>query len=706
MLKGIIIGKGRKMVKQRLSVFLSLFLVVIMLTGCNTEEKDEFIWLEDIDGQASMEWVKEHNDKTVSELEKYPYFQKFFEKSLEIYNSKERIAYPSVRNNMVYNFWQDDNHERGILRRTTLRAYLNGNPSWETVLDIDALAKEEGTKWAYHGATWLYPEYQRCLISLSPGGGDAAEIREFDVSKKQFVKDGFYLPAAKGSADWIDINTLIVATDFGEGTMTSSGYPATVKIIKRGQKPSEGKTIFRGDVNDMGVWGYVINTPEKDYIIVQNSKSFYEKEYYYYLNGELKLLELPKDADLHGFFKDLMLIELKSDWKVNGKEYEQGAVLSINFDKFLNGERNFSEIWIPDAKSSLTSLAITKDYLLLNILNNIKSELYGYFYNKGIWSKRKIGAPEMGTINVVNASNQHNAFFFTYNGFLNPTALYYAGERGTVRKLKSLPEFFDAGTLKVEQRFVVSKDGTKVPYFIVFPKGMELNGKNPTLLYGYGGFEISMRPRYSAIIGSHWLSEGGVYVLANIRGGGEFGPAWHQAALKENRQNAYDDFIAIAEDLIARKVTSPEHLGIMGGSNGGLLMGVMFTQRPDLFKAVVCSVPLLDMKRYNKLLAGASWMAEYGNPDIPEEWEYIKKYSPYQNVLPGKNYPKVFFSTTTRDDRVHPAHARKMAAKMEKLGYQIYYYENTEGGHSAGTTNKQRAFLSALTSSYLSIMLK
>ena len=687
-----------------------LFLLLAVLFSCQkkTADKDPFLWLEEIDSEKALNWVEKHNKATVSILEKEPYFQEFYKRNLEIYNSKERIAYPNVIANYVYNFWKDKNNERGIWRRMPLKKYLKKSSDWETVLDIDALSKKENKKWVFKGADWLKPDNRYCMIRLSNGGGDAVEIREFDAKTKSFVKDGFFLPSAKSGVSWKDYNTLYVSTDFGKGTMTTSGYPMILKKWKRGTPLKDAEMVFSGDSTNMGVWGGVINTPERQYEMVYQYLSFYSKNYFAIEKGKLIKLEIPADADLQGIFKNRMLVNLKTDWQINGKKYAQGTLISIDYDNFLKGSRDFKVVAAPDEKSSISSVSSTKNYLLVNQLENVHSVLYAYRLKNGKWIKEKLQMPGgYGTVSVIDADDKSDRFFYIYRGFLKPTTLYYTYKPGAASKeIAHLPEFFNTEGLSVWQDWATSKDSVKIPYFIVYRKDMKMNGKNPTLLYGYGGFEISLKPSYSATIGADWLEKGGVYVLANIRGGGEFGPKWHLAALKEKRQKAYDDFAAVAQDLIAKRITSPQHLGIMGGSNGGLLVGVAFTQRPELYNAVVCRVPLLDMKRYNKLLAGASWMGEYGNPDIPEEWAYISKYSPYQNVVKGKKYPVVFFNTSTRDDRVHPGHARKMVAKMESLGYKVYYYENTEGGHAAATTNKQSAYQNALIYAYLWKQLK
>jgi len=584
------------------------------------EQNDPYLWLEEIEGEKALEWVKARNKTTVETLEKHPEFQGLNKKILEILNSKERIAYPSIQGEYVYNFWQDDKNERGLWRRTPLKEYFKDSPEWETVLDLDVLSKEEGEKWAYKGANFLYPEFNLCMLRLSRGGSDAVEIREFDLTKKSFVNDGFYIPEAKGSVSWINRNTLLVSTNFGEGTTTTSGYPRITKIWNRGTSLSEAKTLFQGEDTDVNIRGFVENTPERQYVVVSRGITFYTSNQFVLEENKLIKLEIPDDAQFDGFFKNHLLVELKSDWNINGKTYKQGALISIDYNKFLEGDRNFKIIIEPEKRSSLVSVSNTENYLLINKLTNVRSELFKYFLKDGKWICEKVNALDYGKISVISTDDFSDQYFFSYENFLKPKLLYYVSDIDQkMEKVKSLPHFFNSNNFEVKQFEVTSKDSVQIPYFIVFPKGIKSDGSNPTLLYGYGGFEASMQPHYSSTIGAAWLEKGGVYVLANIRGGGEFGPKWHRAALKENRQRAYDDFISVSEDLIQRKITSHEHLGIMGGSNGGLLVGVAFTQRPDLYNAVVCSAPLLDMKRYNKLLAGASWMAEYGNPDIPEE---------------------------------------------------------------------------------------
>jgi prolyl oligopeptidase len=700
------ISRGFKMSYRHINSCLIVGLLLFPSLILAQEQKDPFLWLEEIDSPKSMEWVKSQDTVTVHEIEKFSQFQNLYENNLKILNSKERIAYPSIVGNYIYNFWQDSVNERGIWRRTSLESYLTASPKWETVLDIDSLAKSDGVNWVYDGADFLYPDYNLCLVNLSRGGSDATVVKEFDLRTKKFVDGGFELPEAKQSVTWIDKDHLFVGTDFGEGSMTTSSYPRIVKKWMRNTSLSDAKTIFEGKPNDVGVSGYEINTPDRSYQFIHRGITFYTSDTYTIINDSLIKMDFPEDAQFDGIFKNQILLELKSDWNPRGEIYNQGSLISIDYDAFLKGDRNFLLVYNPGPRESIVSVSNTKDFLLVNKLDNVRGELFKYKLLDGKWDGEKINAPDYGTISVISTDDFSDRFFFAYTNFLNPTTLYLYDENGSVKKIKNLPEFFNATKFEVKQYEAVSKDGTKIPYFIVQNKNIKYDGKNPTLQYAYGGFEVSMNPYYSATIGTEWLERGGVYVLANIRGGGEFGPKWHLSAIKQNRQKAYDDMIAVSEDLIKRKITSSQHLGIMGGSNGGLLVGVMITERPDLYDAVVCQSPLLDMKRYNKLLAGASWMDEYGDPDKPEEWEYIKKYSPYQNVSKDKKYPPILFTTSTRDDRVHPGHARKMAALMESFRNPVYFYEYTEGGHSAGVTNKEVAFESALTFSFLWMQLK
>jgi prolyl oligopeptidase len=588
----------------------------------------------------------------------------------------------------------------GALARADWASYLRGASEWRTVLDIDALVRAEGVPWAFGGATCLPPENRLCLVRLSRGGADAVEIREFDTETREFVPGGFHLPEAKQNVAWFDADALLVSTDFGPGTMTTSGYARMAKLWRRGTPLAEADLLFEAVETDMSVGVGALTRADRTYHVLMHRTDFYTGSTYVLEDGELVHIDVPLDATTY-LAADRLLVYLRSPWEVGGRTFESGALIDLAMSDFLAGSRDFRLVLQPGDRQSVSGVVTTRDHVLVSMLDNLRSEIRRYSFEGGAWSYRTVPAPEMGTVRVVATSPYTNRYFFTYSGYTQPTTVYLAEEDGSVREVQRLPAQFDAAGLAVAQYEATSRDGTRIPYFVVHPEDMEYDGGNPTLLYAYGGFQVAQLPGYNALTGSAWLERGGVYVVANIRGGGEFGPAWHRAALKENRQRAYDDFTAVAEDLVARRITSPARLGIMGGSNGGLLVGVAFTQRPDLYGAVVVQVPLLDMRRYNRLLAGASWMAEYGDPDVPEEWEYIRRYSPYHNLREGVVYPVPLFVTTTRDDRVHPGHARKMAARMESMGLPFHYFENTEGGHGSGVTSEQRARSHALTFAYL-----
>ncbi len=675
------------------------------MAAMTAEEEDPFLWLEEIDGERAMAWVKEQNARSTAELEAVPEYKPVLERTLAIMDSEERIPMPSLRGNTVYNFWQDKEHERGIWRRASLASYRTEQPAWETVLDVDALSKADGVPWAFKSAAFLPPEYRRCMVSLSRGGGDAVVWREFDAASKTFVEGGFSLEEAKSEVAWRDQDTLWVGTDFGEGSLTTSGYPRIAKLWKRGQPLAAARTVFEGLSTDVAVGASSQFTPEGRYDMVVRSPAFYRSENFLMLGDRLVKLDVPEDANFNGFFKDHLLLSLRSDWSVGGTTYSEGALLAIRLDDCLRGKRTFDVLFQPTDRSSLSSVANNRDRLLVAILDNVRGKLESLTLVDGAWQRQELPLPGLGTVYLASSSDDEDLSFFVYTDFLTPQSLHLL-DKGTAEKVKSAPAFFTTDGMTVAQYEATSKDGTKIPYFLVTPKGFTPEGKTPTLLYGYGGFENPELPFYSGVIGSAWLERGGAFALANLRGGGEFGPRWHKAALKENRIKSFEDFIAIGEDLVARKITSSRHLGIMGGSQGGLLVTGSMTLRPDLFHAVVSQVPLTDMRRFNQLLAGASWMAEYGNPDVPEEWAYIKTWSPYQLLRKDVTYPEPFIWTTTRDDRVHPGHARKMVAKMAAQGHPVLYFENVEGGHGSGSVNRQRAQISALEYAYLWKMLR
>ncbi len=684
-----------------------------------TMVNDPYQWLEDVEGARSIEWVKKQNDRSTKILKARPEFESSRQKTLELLNSKDKIPYFRRIGNFVYNLWTDQKNQRGLWRRTTLAEYQKPLPAWENVLDVDALGQAEKESWTWGGADCFAPEYRRCLISLARGGSDAVVVREFDLTTKSFITGGFSLPEAKSDLAWKDENTIYVGTDFGTGSMTKSGYPRVIKEWRRGTPLASAITVFEvkeSDVSASVAVNYWYGGQRR--ILFHRSVDFYHNEAFELQDGQLVKVNKPSDA-IYSTFSGYVTLKLRSDWQVAGKTYKAGSLLLANYrvyNDYAIGRQEFNVLFEPTATKSLVDYSFTREHVILNVLDDVKSRLVEirlsstkHIFPLHEQEPRSINLPQNGTIHLDSLFDPSlpddllaDRYVINYKDFLTPDSLMLGRAGSDARQLlKQLPQRFDSKGMKVEQFFAISKDKTRVPYFVVSPKGVKTDGSNPTLLYGYGGFQVNQQPWYSGSWGNNWLKKGGVLVLANIRGGGEYGPTWHQAGIKAKKQNSYDDFIAIAEDLIDRKITTPHHLGIMGGSNGGLLVGATFVQRPDLFNAVVCQVPLLDMQRYHRLLAGNSWVAEYGNPDQPAEWDYISRYSPYQNVKKGVKYPKVFFNTSTKDDRVHPAHARKMVAKMLEQGHEVLYFENIEGGHGGAADNNQRATLSGLEFAYL-----
>jgi prolyl oligopeptidase len=666
---------------------------------------DPYLWLEDVTGDKALGWARQQNARTDAELAAGPEFAKLQSDFLAILDSKAKIPDVEKIGDHYYNFWKDAQHQRGLWRRTTLEEYRKPEPQWETVIDLDALNKAEGENWVWHGADCFKPEYKRCLVALSRGGADADVTREFDLTTKQWVQDGFFRPESKGALGWIDDDTVYVFTDFGEGSMTSSGYPRIVKQWKRGTPLESATVVYEGKPDDMYIGASHDNTPGFERDFIGRTLAFYNDELYLRRkDGTLAKVDAPNSMR-KAPYREWLFLQPRDDWTVGGATYKAGSLLVSRFDDYMAGKRDIEVLFEPTATTSLEDFTMTRHHLVLTVLDDVKNKLFLLGHGDDGWtsSPLAVGSLDFGTTSVeaVDADDS-DLVWIRVTDFLTPTTLMLAnpGQPDAIEVLKSMPAFFDNSKDVIEQHFAVSEDGTRIPYFMVRPKDLKYDGSAPTLLYGYGGFEISLTPAYSGTVGKGWLEQGGVYVVANIRGGGEYGPRWHQAALKQNRHKAYEDFAAVAKDLTAHRVTSREHLGIMGGSNGGLLVGNMLTQYPELFGAVVVQVPLLDMKRYSHLLAGASWMAEYGDPDT-DDWNYIKTFSPYQLFDPAKDYPPTFIWTTTRDDRVHPGHARKMAAKMLAADKDVRYYENTEGGHGAGATNAQQAHVWALTYRFL-----
>jgi prolyl oligopeptidase len=681
---------------------------------------DPNLWLEDVLGDKALAWVRERNAQSRKVLEAWPKFGQTRDQIRAILDSKDQIPAVTRRGDWFYNFWRDDKNPRGLWRRATLAEFRKPQPAWDVVVDLDALAKAENENWVWAGANCLAPKYEKCLLMLSRGGSDAHVVREFDLATRKFVADGFVLPEAKSDVEWVDEHAIYVSTDFGPGSLTDSGYPRVVKRWARGTPLASAQTMFEGEKTDVAAGVSVDRTPGHERTVFSRAIDFYNTRLSLLQHPgapgtppTLAAIDKPEDASL-AFWRERVLLELRSDWTVAGRTWPRGSLLVADAAAYLRGERKFEALFTPTATRSLAGYGTTRHRVVLNLLDKVAGRIEELEPTADGWRRREVQAPFPGALSTTELEDPAiaddplaEAYFLSYTDFLTPDSLYL-GKTGSDERelLKSRPKFFDGTGMRVEQRFATSKDGTQVPYFVVWPQGAKADGSNPTLLYGYGGFEVSLTPWYSGSFGRAWYEHGGVFVVANIRGGGEFGPAWHQAAVKAQKQHSFDDFEAVAEALVATGVTSPKHLGIEGGSNGGLLVGAVAMQRPDLLGAVVCQVPLLDMRRYNKLLAGASWMAEYGNPDLPEEWAWISQYSPYQNVHKETRYPPILFATSTRDDRVHPGHARKMAARMIEQGHDVLYYENIEGGHGGAADNAQRADLQALEFAFLWQQLK
>ncbi|MBU6308873.1 MAG: prolyl oligopeptidase family serine peptidase [Planctomycetes bacterium] len=694
---------------QRLARCSTLCLALLMTPTFATQPHDAtddpHLWLEDVTGEQQLAWVRERNAESTQALTSGTAFPGLERRILSILDSKERIPAVTKIGDHYYNLWRDAANPKGLWRRTTLDEYRKAAPAWETVIDVDALAKAEQENWVWHGATVLEPEDRQCLVSLSRGGADADVVREFDLDTKAFVNGGFSLPEAKSRVAWRGRDGLFVATDFGPGSLTTSGYPRTVREWTRGTPLHDAAVVFEGRSDDMGVGAYRDLTPGFERDFISRQITFWTNEFFLRREGKLVPVDKPADANA-SVHREWLLIELRSPWTVDGTTYPAGALLAADFEAFLAGSRTMHVLFAPTDRTSLVAWVGTRNHVLLTTLDNVRSRVEVLTFAEGAWRREPLaGVPEFGTASVTPVDEiESDEYWLVTSSPLEPSTLTIGSAATPAKapeKLKQTPAFFDASGMKVEQHEAVSQDGTRIPYFQIGRADLPADGSTPTLLYGYGGFEIPLVPGYNPVSGVAWLERGHVYVIANIRGGGEFGPRWHQAALKEKRHRAYEDFAAVAEDLIARKVTSPDHLGIMGGSNGGLLMGNMLTMRPDLFGAIVCQVPLLDMRRFNKLLAGASWMGEYGDPDKPDEWAFLRGFSPYHTVAPEREYPPILITTSTRDDRVHPGHARKMTARLMEFGKPVLYYENIEGGHGGAADNKQKAFMDALGWTFL-----
>ncbi|MCM2324555.1 MAG: prolyl oligopeptidase family serine peptidase [Oligoflexia bacterium] len=670
-------------------------------------ENDPYLWLEEVESEKALTWARAQNERTLPLLSAHPRYKQLESEIRKIVTAKDRIPYPGISQGWIYNFWQDATHIKGVWRRTSLKDYQKKEPTWDVILDIDALSKAESESWVFEGSSCLPPAYERCLITLSRGGKDASVTREFNLKTRKFIpaeEGGFVLPEAKSRVAWLDQDTLFVGTDFGEGSLTDAGYPRLVKLWKRGTPLATAKTIFEGEKTDVSSSGYTLFLPEGNFSLISRSPSFFEEENFLLdpANGKLRKLPFPRDSEFQTIFQGQLLARLKKEWKTASQTLPEGAVIALPIAN-LNDEDPTAAVQVlfaPDARTTVEAVVRTRGHLYLQVLSNVRGRVLELVKTSSGWHFEHVELPDNGVASIVSASRFDDIYFASFQSYLTPPSVFQLEPGRKPKVVKRLAARFDAKGLITEQLEATSADGTKVPYFVVRPKSLKLDGSTPTILYGYGGFEIPSAPYYSGGIGKTWLEKGGIYVVANIRGGGEFGPKWHQAALKENRQRSFDDFIAVATDLIQRKLTSPRHLGIWGGSNGGLLVGATFVQRPDLFNAVLCEVPLLDMMRYHRLLAGSSWIGEFGDPEDPAMAEALLRYSPYQNVRREVKYPKVYFFTSAKDDRVHPAHARKMVARMLEQGHDVLYYENIEGGHGGSADLEQVIRKSALQYTY------
>ena len=661
---------------------------------------DPYLWLEDILGEEALDWVRARNAPTEAEFSGED-FERMRTQALEVLDTDARIPYVRRRGDYLYNFWRDAANPRGLWRRTTLDSYRSDNPAWDVLIDVDELARADDENWVWAGANVIYPEHTRAVVSLSRGGSDAAIVREFDMATREFIDDGFALAEAKSQTSWVDPDTLLIGTDFGEGSLTESGYPRIVKRWRRGQPVEAAQTVFEGSPADVIVAGGVDRTPGFERTMLRRAIDFFNDQVYELRGDELIRIDAPTDASI-SVHRQWLLIELRTDWITGSASYTAGSLLAADYDEFLAGTEQLRVVFEPDAHTSLLHYAWTRDRLVVVTLADVASRVE--IVTPGTWQRRPVTdvPPNTNTV-IVAADDTGDEIFLDSSGFTAPSRLLHGAVEGPLEEIKSAPAFFDADGMTVAQHFATSKDGTLIPYFVVRPR--DATGPGPTLLGGYGGFEVARTPGYDGVLGRLWLARGGTFVLANIRGGGEYGPSWHTQAMRAGRHLVAEDFASVATDLVDRGIATVQQLGAQGGSNGGLLMGIMLTKYPELFGALVCQVPLLDMRRFHLLLAGASWVAEYGDPDNPDDWRFIAEYSPYQNISAQTDYPPVLITTSTRDDRVHPGHARKMTAALEAAGHRVWYYENIEGGHAGAADNAQTAFKSALSFSFLWQML-
>ena len=678
----------------------------------SSEQPDKYTWLEDIHGEKPMEWVKAEDARTAAVIEKQKAFAQLQSDALQVLDSPDKLAFPVFRGGLVYNTWRDKDHVRGIVRRTSLESYLTDDPKWETVIDYDALGKQDKQSWVGMGLDCLEPNQENCLVALSVGGEDAITLREMNLKTAKFVEGGFVTPRGKQGVAWENKDSLLIARDWGPGTMSESGYPITIRRWKRGEPLDQAKELFRGETKDTAVEAIALVDGQGHRVsIIDRARSIFESEYYLLLPSGPRKLNLPPKSELKGLQDNQLLVSLKEEWTPEGqtKRFAPGTVISLNLNAAKADPMHLKPtvLFAPTEQEFAQQVATTKNHVLLTTLEHVQGRAYVYTHGKdGMWTRKQLPVPENLTIGISTTSETDDRFFMAQTGFLTPSSVWLGdASEGWLRPGKTQMALFDGSRDVVEQLQATSKDGTKVPYFVVHRKDMPLDASTPTLMTAYGGFEVSLTPYYDSVMGKLWLERGGSFVLANIRGGGEFGPAWHEAGLKTHRQRIYDDFYSVAQDLVARKITSARRLGIRGGSNGGLLMGVEFTQHPEMWNAVVIQVPLLDMLGFEHMSAGASWVGEYGSVKVPEERAFLASISPYNQLKPDGHYPEPLIFTTTADDRVGPVHARKFAAKMEEYHLPFYYDEITEGGHGIGADNRQAARSDAEEYTYLMMKL-
>ena len=693
-----------------MTCYRPVLLLLVFCTSALFADDDPYLWLEEIQGKEALAWVRKQNDRTFDELRNTDIFKQLYEEAYEILMSDARIPEGRVIGDHYYSFWQDEVHVGGVWRRSPLEEMLAGSPEWETVLDIDALKKAENENWVYKGNVCVGGDSDRCLLELSRGGKDESVFREFSLQTRSFVTDGFLMPEAKSYVEWLGEDTLLVATDWGD-KLTTSGYPLEARLWERGKRLRDSKPLYRGDTDDTLVTPQVVSNSGIDYAFVTRLRADWnEREYRRLENGKIvETMKWPPRTNLLGALDGRIILSIEEDWRTGDSTYRSGDIVAC---EPVSGETEL--VFSPGGKQAITDVSLGATSLFVALLENVVGRVKRIRRNESGWETTNIELPDKGVAKIVSSSSSRDDAFVSYESAVQPTILYYVDPEDTVAAVAELPHLYDATDVVIRQEFATSADGESVPYFLIGRKDVLEAGNAATILYGYGGFTVSVlpvyyenpsRPQHGALAGRMWISRGGVLALGNMRGGGEYGPRWHQAALRGNRQRAFDDYIAIAEDLIDSGIAAPDRLGALGRSNGGLLLGVALTQRPDLFAALDIGVPLLDMVRYNKLLAGASWMGEFGNPDVPEDRAFILEYSPYQNLREDQEYPPVLFYTSTLDDRVHPGHARKMAARLADMGQDFYYYENTEGGHGGTANQEQLAMRTALEYAYFVRML-